>query len=180
MTIEVGADGAHRVMIDTPIEIRRAIPDDLEPMSELWGQERRVTQRRVLRRYFDEQHQDVQTGLVAIFNGTLVGQLWIRHRHLDRSIADGERAAYLHTLTVAQPFRRLGIAEALTRTASLEAEARGAEVLTIGVDAPNAYARRLYEKWGFRVYHATTDLRGEIVFLRRRGYEKSRGSDRKC
>ena len=110
MTIEVGADGAHRVMIDTPIEIRRAIPDDLEPMSELWGQERRVTQRRVLRRYFDEQHQDVQTGLVAIFNGTLVGQLWIRHRHLDRSIADGERAAYLHTLTVAQPFRRLGIA----------------------------------------------------------------------
>ena len=170
MTIEVGADGAHRITIDTPIEIRRAAPDDLEPMSELWGSERRITQRRVLRRYFDEQRQNVQTGLVAMFNGTLVGQLWIRHRYLDRSIADGERAAYLHTLIVAQPFRRLGIAEALTRAASREAESQGAEMLTIGVDAPNAYARRLYEKWGFRVYHATTDIRGELVFLRRRGY----------
>ena len=176
MTIEVAADGSHRVTIDTPIEIRRATPDDLEPVSELWGSERRLAQRRVLRRYFDEQRQGVQTGLVAMFNESLVAQLWIRHRHLDRSIADGQRAAYLHTLVVAEPFRRLGIAEALTLAASREAEARGADVLTIGVDAPNAYARRLYEKWGFKVYHATTDLRGELVFLRRRSYGAGPGA----
>lgn len=176
MTIEVAADGSHRVTIDTPIEIRPAALDDLEPMSELWGPERRLTQRRVLRRYFDEQRQDVQSGLVATFNGTLVAQMWIRHRHLDRGIADGRRAAYLHTLIVSPSFRRLGIAEALTRAASREAEARGADVLTIGVDGPNAYARRLYEKWGFEAYHATTDLRGELVFLRRRSYGAEPGA----
>ena len=154
MTIEVAADGSHRVTIDTPIEIRPAAAEDLEPMSELWGPERRLTQRRVLRRYFDEQRQNVQSGLVATFNGTLVAQMWIRHRHLDRGIADGRRAAYLHTLVVA----------------------RGADVLTIGVDGPNAYARRLYEKWGFKAYHATTDLRGELVFLRRRSYGAEPGA----
>lgn len=176
MTIEVAADGSHRVTIDTPIEIRRAASEDLEPMSELWGPERRIAQRRVLRRYFDEQRQNVQSGLVATFNGSLVAQIWIRHRHLDRGIADGLRAAYLHTLIVAPSFRRLGIAEALTRAASGEAEARGADVLTIGVDGPNAYARRLYEKWGFKAYHATTDLRGELVFLRRRSYGAEPGA----
>ena len=73
-------------------------------------------------------------------------------------------------------FRRLGIAEALTRAASSEAEARGADVLTIGVDGPNAYARRLYEKWGFKAYHASTDLRGELVFLRRQSYGAESGA----
>ena len=168
MTIEVDTNGTHRVMIDTPIEIRHSTTDDLEPLSELWGSERRVTQRRVLRRYFDEQRHDIQTGLVATFNGVIVGQIWIRHRNLDRAITDGKRAAYLHSLVVTEQFRRLGIGEVLTRAASREAESRGAEILTIGVDAPNSYARRLYEKWGFHAYRATTDLRGELVFLRRR------------
>lgn len=172
MTIELTADGCHRVMIETPIDIRRSLPDDLEAMSRLWGDEQRVTQRRVVRRYLEEQRDGVQTGLVATFNTTIVAQIWIRHRNIDRSIADGQRAAYLHSLIVREQFRRLGIAEALTRAASCEAESRGAEILTIGVDAPNAYALRLYEKWGFHTYHRTTDLRGELVFLRRNAYSE--------
>jgi ribosomal protein S18 acetylase RimI-like enzyme len=180
VTIEVDARGTHRVLIDTPIEIRHSTAADLEPLSGLWGIERRVSQRRVLRRYFDEQHQAIQAGLVATFNGAIVGQIWVRHRNLDRAIADGKRAAYLHSLVVIEQFRRLGIGEALTRAASQEAESHGAEVLTIGVDAPNSYARKLYEQWGFQAYRATTDLRGALVFLRRPTSGVSRLKKTKC
>ena len=40
--------------------------------------------------------------------------------------------------------------------------------MVIGVDRPNQYARKLYEKWGFHRFHETNDLRGDLIFLRRR------------
>jgi len=77
---------------------------------------------------------------------------------------------YLHTLVVIPQFRRLGVAEALTRATSDQARESGVEHLTIGVDRPNDYARRLYEKWGFQRYYETFDYRGDLVFLRRRPF----------
>ncbi len=171
MTLEITADGGHQVNIDTPILIREAARSDVGPMSEMWGPERAGTQRRLLQRYFDEQRQAVQAGHVAEFNGALVGQVWTRFRNIDPRISNGLAAAYMHTLTVVEPFRRLGVAEALTRAASSAASARGHEHIAIGVDRPNEYARRLYEKWGFRAYYETNDLRGELIFLRRHTFE---------
>ncbi len=167
MTLETVRDGTHRVTISKRVVIRAARIDDLPTMSAMWGPERRHSQKRLLRRYFDEQRADVQRGLVADFNGHVVGQLWSRYRHIDRRIADGLDAVYMHTLFVVSPFRRLGIAAALTKTTSREAVERGVDVLTIGVDRPNTEARRLYEKWGFRVYYQISDLSGDLVFLRR-------------
>ncbi len=171
MTLEITADGGHQVNIDTPILIREATRSDVGPMSEMWGPERTGAQRRLLQRYFDEQRRAVQAGHVAEFNGALVGQVWTRFRNIDPRISNGLAAAYMHTLTVVEPFRRLGVAEALTHAASSAASARGHEHIAIGVDRPNEYARRLYEKWGFRAYYETNDLRGELIFLRRHTFE---------
>ena len=168
MTVEIAPNGTHRITIDTPIVVREAEIADLAAMSEMWGPDRVDSQRRVLRRYFEDHGHGAQLGFVADFNGHLVGQLWSRYRHIDTRIADGLEIAYLHTLVVAPAFRQLGVAEGLTRAASVAAAQRGLEHLVIGVDRPNEYARRLYEKWGFRRYHETFDLRGDLVFLRRR------------
>ena len=55
----------------------------------------------------------------------------------------------------------------MTEAASEEAFLRQRQTLVIGVDRPNAYARKLYEKWGFAEFHESWDLRGDLVFLRR-------------
>ena len=167
MTVEIDVDGTHQVLINQHVEIRAAQTVELPAISSMWGPERAHTQKRLIRRYLEEQREGIQRGLVADFNGHLVAQLWSRYRHIDHKISDGHNAVYIHTLVVTPPFRRLGIAESLTHAISQEAGQRGVDLLTIGVDRPNTYARHLYEKWGFSVYYQTSDLRGDLVFLRR-------------
>ncbi|MBM4435732.1 MAG: GNAT family N-acetyltransferase [Actinobacteria bacterium] len=170
MVTHVAADGTRLLSIDDPVRIRRAVPADLDGLSGQWGPDREESQRRVLRRYFEEQALGIQQGHVADFNGHCVGQLWTRLRNIDPNIAERQSVVYLHTLVVIPQFRRLGVAEALTRATSDQARESGVEHLTIGVDRPNDYARRLYEKWGFQRYYETFDYRGDLVFLRRRPF----------
>ena len=168
MTIEIAPDGTHQITIDAPIAVRLAHEADLSELSEMWGPSRAKTQRYVLRGYFDDHRKGVQTCHTAEFNGHLVGQLWSRYRQIDPNISAGRKVVYLHTLVVAPTFRRLGVAEAMTQAASRTAAEHGSEYLAIGVDRPNHYALRLYEKWAFERYYETVDLRGDLIFLRRR------------
>ena len=171
MSVERAADGRHLVTIDVPVTLRTARVDELRRLSDLWGPKGTTSRLRHLRRYFREQADGVQRGLVADFNGNTIGQLWVRLRHIDPSIEAGLAVAYVHTLVVMPEFRRLGVAEGLVRSASALAAERGCTHVTIGVDRPNETARRLYAKWGFERYHESFDLRGDLVFMRREVFE---------
>ena len=171
MPIELAGNGTYRVTIDKPITTRPVQVDDLHTLSEMWCLNGKETRQRVLRRYFDEQKNGAQRGLVADFNGNAVGQLWIRLQHIDPAIEAGHSVGYIHTLVVMPEFRRLGVAEGLIRTASTLANEHGRTHLTIGVDRSNDAARRLYTKWGFERYHESFDLRGDLVYLRRTVFE---------
>lgn len=140
---------------------------DAEELSKFWGDSRRFAQLRVLRRYFDEAERGIQAVQLAEHDGQLVGQLWTRFKGIDPAIADERTECYLHTLQVLKAFRRRGIARALTVACSDEARRRGREFLVIGVDRPNTYAMDLYQKWGFTPFYETSDLRGDLIFLRR-------------
>ena len=171
MTVERAADGTHRITINIPVTVRTARVDELRRLGELWGPAGAASRLRLLRRYFREQADDVQRGLVADFNGNPVGQLWVRFKFIDSEIEAGLAVAYVHTLVVMPEFRRLGVAEGLVRSASALAAKRGCTHVAIGVDRPNESARRLYAKWGFERYHESFDLRGDLVFMRRTVFE---------
>ena len=150
-----------------PFHVRMGKVADAEELSAHWGTARRFTQLRLLRRYFEEVDKNIQVVHVAEYQGRLIGQFWTRYSGIDPDIADGGSECYLHTLFVKKQYRRRGVARALTDAASEEARDRDRKTLVIGVDRPNAYARTLYEKWGFAEFHESWDLRGDLVFLRR-------------
>ena len=155
--------------IPNPLDftIRLGKPSDAEALSEFWGVSRRFSQLRLLRRYFEEVARNIQVVHLAEYEGRYVGQFWTRYSGIDPEIADGHTGCYLHTLFVPKPYRRRGIARALTEAASKQALRRGRQTLVIGVDRPNEYALTLYEKWGFREFHRANDLRGDLIFLKR-------------
>ena len=171
MPIELVDNGTYRIKIDKPIITRTVRTEEVHALSAMWNLTGQEARQRALRRYYDEQQNDTQRGLVADFNGTAVGQLWIRLKHIDPAIEAGQSVGYIHTLVVMPEFRRLGVAEGLIRTASILAQEHGRTHLTIGVDRANNTARRLYMKWGFERYHESFDLRGDLVFLRRPVFE---------
>ena len=155
--------------IPNPLDftIRVGKDSDAEELSKLWGVSRRFAQLRVLRRYFEEVARNIQAAHLAEYEGRYVGQFWTRYSGIDPEIANEQTECYLHTLFVPKPYRRRGIARALTEAASKQALLRNRQTLVIGVDRPNEYALTLYQKWGFREFHRTNDLRGDLIFLRR-------------
>lgn len=162
-------DARTRLVVPNPLgfAVRKGVAADVEELSRFWGELKRFTYSQTLRRYFEEVERGVQVSHVAEYEEKLVGQFWTRYSGIDPSIADSRTECYLHTLQVLRPFRRRGIARALTEAASDDARRRGRETLVIGVDRPNTYALSLYEKWGFARFHETSDLRGDLIFLRR-------------
>ncbi len=153
-----------------PFAVRGGRPGDAYELSFHWGEARAPSQMHVLDRYLGEVERGIQACQIAVWeeNGDLVGQLWTRFRNIDPAIADGRTECYMHTLFVMDEYRRRGVARAMVESASASARRFGRSVLVIGVDRPNEYARELYEKWGFKAFYETNDLRGDLIFLRRR------------
>lgn len=79
---------------------------------------------------------------VIVANGQDVG--WVQ-------IASTEAAIFIRNFCVDPEYQRLGVGSAVMRLIIDEAERRGEE-LTLGVAKGNP-ARRLYERFGFRVTH---------------------------
>jgi ribosomal protein S18 acetylase RimI-like enzyme len=70
---------------------------------------------------------------------------------------------YLAELYVLPEQRRRGIGRALMQAAISAARARGAETMDIGVDEPDAPARRLYESLGFTNHASHPD--GPLMYV---------------
>jgi ribosomal protein S18 acetylase RimI-like enzyme len=106
--------------------------------------------------FFDDRTapQDV---LVAEIDGTVAGYVALRRpTHLPSHAHVLEVAG----LAVSPLHQRLGVGEVLVRGVIDEAAARGARKLSLRVLAPNAGARRLYERCGFVLEGV---LRGEFL-----------------
>lgn len=97
----------------------------------------------------------------------IVGTVTLEWGLDDPELADGRTCAHVSNLVVHPAYRRRGIGRALTAAAEEVAAQRRYTAITIGVDEPNTYARRLYERWGYRWYKDTMAAWGRVHVLRR-------------
>lgn len=82
-------------------------------------------------------------------DGYLVGTITVEWAADDRQLADASTTAHVSNLVVHERYRRRGIGRGLMAAVERAAAQRGRSVMTIGVDAGNNYARRLYERRGY-------------------------------
>jgi len=94
--------------------------------------------------------------LVATVDGTIAGYISIRP---PTELPASSHVQHVTGLAVDPELQGRGLGEALLEAAAAEAVRRGARRLTLRVLAPNAPARRLYERCGFVVEGV---LRGEF------------------
>lgn len=107
--------------------------------------------------------------LVAADDGSAGGFILARMR--------GPRHGWISDLYVVPDARRSGIAAALVREAAATLRAQGADVVSLEVQAENADARVVYERWGFRETLLTLDAPAEDLAdrLSREAPEPSHG-----
>jgi ribosomal protein S18 acetylase RimI-like enzyme len=89
--------------------------------------------------------KDVLVGLVG---GEVAGYVKLGR---PTTLAASDHVVRINGLAVAPEHQRRGVGRALLEAAAVEARARGARRLTLGVFSPNEGARRLYESAGFVV-----------------------------
>ncbi len=104
---------------------------------------------------------------IAECEGYLVGTITVEWIADDRQLADGASTAHISNLVVHPTYRRRGIGRGLIAAVEQEARRRGFRMMTIGVDEGNDYARRLYERLGYRFIKDVYAPWGRIYVLSR-------------
>jgi GNAT superfamily N-acetyltransferase len=149
---------------NSSVAVRRATDADLPAVGELGAQLLRV-------HYEFDHHRFMRPGagaeegyawflgtqltdedaivLVAERDGGIVGYLYaaIEPRNW-KELRD--EAAFVHDILVSEGQRRAGVAEALMAEALAWAHTRGVPRVMLWTASPNAHARRLFERLGFR------------------------------
>ena len=106
--------------------------------------------------------------LVAEYDGYPVGTVSLEWNSTHYRTIRGQHSAHISNLVVRPAHQRQGIGRALVEAAEEAAYSRGYGVVTIGVDQPNRYARRLYERWGYQWLKDTRQHWGVVHILARR------------
>ena len=106
--------------------------------------------------------------LVAEYDGYAVGTVSLEWNGAHYRNVRGQRSAHISNLVVRPTHQRQGIGRALVEAAEEAAHSRGYGVVTIGVDQPNRYARRLYEGWGYQWLKDNRQHWGVVHILARR------------
>jgi ribosomal-protein-serine acetyltransferase len=105
-----------------------------------------------------------RTILLARSDGGLVGTVQVVWENAtEESALVSPGFAVIHHLRTHPDFRRQGIGQRLMREAQRLALARQVTSLTLAVEQTNAYAHRLYEKWGFRDVMTYRGSDGELL-----------------
>jgi ribosomal protein S18 acetylase RimI-like enzyme len=105
--------------------------------------------------------------LVAEYDEYAVGTVTLEWNSTHYRTASGQRTAHISNLVVRPARQRQGIGRALVEAAEEAAHSREYSVVTIGVDQPNRYARRLYERWGYQWLKDTRQHWGIVHVLAR-------------
>ena len=106
--------------------------------------------------------------LVAEYDEYAVGTVTLEWNSAHYRHVRGQRSAHISNLVVRPAHQRQGIGRALVEAAEEAAHSRGYSAVTIGVDQPNRYARRLYEGWGYQWLKDTRQHWGIVHILARR------------
>ena len=106
--------------------------------------------------------------LVAEYDDYAVGTVSLEWNSAHYRSVRGQRSAHISNLVVRPGYQRQGIGRALVEAAEEAAHLRGYSVVTIGVDQPNRYARRLYERWGYQWLKDVRQHWGIVHILARR------------
>jgi ribosomal protein S18 acetylase RimI-like enzyme len=111
------------------------------------------------RRLYYDVFQQTQRGealmwLAELAGIGLVGQLFVQLDSQRREMADGRTRAYMHAFRVRPQYRAKGIGSLLLLNAEADLEKRGYRFICLNVGRENQGARRLYERYGYRVVAA--------------------------
>jgi GNAT superfamily N-acetyltransferase len=143
------ATARRTMLLEIDVNFRFAEREDL-PKLEWYGEYTHF--RRVFQRAFDDQQIGRRLMLLAVVNNWPIGQVFIQLENLDDVYSGSGKRAYLYSLRVMDAFQRRGIGTALIREAEEILVARDYRSLSIAAAKENPGARRLYERYGFRVF----------------------------
>lgn len=133
---------------DPKCRIREATDKDL-PALEWGGEFSRF--RLVYRRAMKEARKGRQTLLVAEYNKTIVGQLFILFSTVHADPHPIPYTGYLYSFRVKPEYRNQGIGGSLIESAEEILQERAFRRVLIGVAKINEGARRLYERHGYSI-----------------------------
>jgi ribosomal protein S18 acetylase RimI-like enzyme len=125
------------------------------------------------RRLFAEAYRLVEQGEAIMWVAELpgvgiIGQLFVQVKSQDPSLADGVKRAYIYGFRVQALYRRAGIGSQLLKTAEEDLIQRGFQSIALNVGQDNPQARRLYERFGYRVVAPEPGIWSYVDHLGRR------------
>jgi len=136
-------------------KIRQAKSDESEIVANIYESEGSNKEAKVVRKVVKKEFQEIPTGkriaLFAEVDGQPIGTVQLIFDSSNKKHADGKNIAHLHHLKVHKDFCKKGIGEALTKKVEEIAKQKGFKRITLGVDEDNPYAKKLYEKWGYKL-----------------------------
>ena len=140
------------------LEIRRAIPEDLEPMLEWRGGGEAM--KTAINAEFAAQPLGKRTMLIAFdMLEQQVGTVQLLQNHRDPDLSN-ITSVYLQALDVREAYRGRGVGTALIQALESQAKSLGYSRVTLMVDLDNAPARALYKKLGFQWFKQALDVWG--------------------
>jgi ribosomal protein S18 acetylase RimI-like enzyme len=114
---------------------------------------------RHFRRLFADAFRRSQRGEAVLWIAELpetgiIGQLFIQLDGIRSGLADGQERAYIYGFRVRPDFRGEGVGSLLLSTTETDLRSRGFVQIALNVGQDNPDARRLYERFGYRVVAA--------------------------
>ena len=138
------------------LEIRRATPQDLEPMLEWRGGGEAM--KTAIATEFAAQPFGERTILIAFDPlECQIGTVQLIQNHHDPDLSNAT-TVYLQALEVREADRGRGVGTALIRALESQAKSLGYSRATLMVDLDNTPALALYEKLGFRWFKQALDV----------------------
>jgi ribosomal protein S18 acetylase RimI-like enzyme len=146
------------------IKIRKANRDDLLAME--WEGELSH-----FRRIFAEVYRHTAAGdaliwIVELEGKGLIGQVFVQLLSHRSELADGSSRAYIYGFRIKKDYRNFGIGSYLLRFVEENLVIRGYRTISLNVSQQNRGARRLYERFGYKV---TGPDAGEWSFIDEHG-----------
>ncbi len=137
------------------VKIRQAESDEAGMVVNIYENEGSNKEAKRVKKVVQKEFQEIKTGkrivLFAEVDKRLVGTIQLIFESSNRQHADGKNITHLNHLKVHKDFCRKGIGEALTHKVEEIAKQKGFKRMTVGVDEDNPHAKRLYEKWGYKL-----------------------------
>lgn len=143
--------------------IKQLQPSQFEQCAALWNLKKQPD---LAKRFYDDLCTGNRLTWICEQNGAVIGEISLVFDMKDPDYTIQNQRAYVSHLIVKKDCRRQGIGKALVAHVIQQAEQRGLQELTIGVDLDNYPALKLYTGAGFdRVLRIDEDEQGRYVKL---------------